>query len=924
MNQPRGKANNVHSWSALLEACLPAHLRAARGSDSVPNIQSVEEKAEILLASYGSPNDDAGVDLLAELGVNQGRWTAAVTLIRELVEYHGPAVLADAAPLPAQNLWSSFGLLSDLTVKPVALDRPEKAITATATPTTLQTKLPLDDETASSQTGFNRHRDIPRDVLGVIWRSLGSMIIACSDGTITPEILEIIAYLHHQGMMPASIYSRKSQEDPTAIQQPPTLHLLSSRILTSLSDAAWRAHEKVIVEEAKSKGGDYLALHPEIPGTAYRVHVAGLRPEIWLELVLWACLHGGWVLEGNAILRAVIQQSKPEWRPISWRHLVPSELGRSADWDQLGYIFNTRSPGTMDQLDTQVDVRHTVSSEVVNAYVDVLLSQEHEPWHRDRPLSLVFILSQLNSMRSFLERSQLKLSGGSWDAIVLRLYESRPELVERVDELRQLIRLSPKFGGEVSSSNTQNLPPYVLDASAAILGIGHENLRLQIRRGNLEGALKSLKYLRNYTDENKRTSLELFLGEIKCHQKPKKGGLFTSNYAAIEYPAYEPQIPPLLLGALLGLATDASRPEVGAWLLRDDGIEEPIIKESMYADPAITPALVRFATAGNDRALLSRIVKMQKGVDGAATALPHEVLRAFFDTQVSLHNWTAARQILAVLKEEYGSSRQDVNLRSVAREMILLYNRQTSKDRDSRQKLQGAESLFSLMLTKKSSRQDVSSSTDTLLVIMSACHEQLRDFCVNLAGLHGHFRFALKAATFNGLLAAVADSYGASAGQQLVQTFWPPAVRAAQVRSRKSRLRPTTAPLESVERQRSVLPLKGVDGRAVVMLGGLQPDVATITVVLRKTVSEWSCIGSGDAVPTVDAPGPNQSTKVALAAWCMNAFRDLGLTAKEIQYVLEGIMDPEQREAVLRTLLDSQDFTEKDFWLSFEDIEYGE
>ena len=146
------------------------------------------------------------------------------------------------------------------------------------------------------------------------------------------------------GIMPMSIYNQRPSPDSTAIQQPPTLRLFSSRILTSLSDAAWRAHEKMVVQEAKAKGGDYAALRPEIPGMAYRIYVAGLRPEVWMELILWSCLHGGWVIDGVKILRMLSSEpSQRQWRSLSWRTLAAAEGGKDDDWDKFDYIFNTQS-----------------------------------------------------------------------------------------------------------------------------------------------------------------------------------------------------------------------------------------------------------------------------------------------------------------------------------------------------------------------------------------------------------------------------------------------------------------------------------------------------------------------------------------------------------------------------------------------------
>ena len=143
------------------------------------------------------------------------------------------------------------------------------------------------------------------------------------------------------------------------------LNLFSSRILTSLSDAAWRAHEKLVVEEAKAKGGEQLSLRPEIPGTAYRVYVSGLRSEVWLELILWSCLHRGWISEGTAILRAMYAAPKArEWKPLSWRSLM-NFAESERDWERLEYMFNTQRRSAVEIYPfTTNSVRRTSAKEV--------------------------------------------------------------------------------------------------------------------------------------------------------------------------------------------------------------------------------------------------------------------------------------------------------------------------------------------------------------------------------------------------------------------------------------------------------------------------------------------------------------------------------------------------------------------------------
>lgn len=73
----------------------------------------------------------------------------------------------------------------------------------------------------------NRLLEMKHEALGQIWRGLGLMTIACAGRDIQPEILEMIAFLHHKELMPLSIYGIRPSDDSTAIQQSPMLNILS-------------------------------------------------------------------------------------------------------------------------------------------------------------------------------------------------------------------------------------------------------------------------------------------------------------------------------------------------------------------------------------------------------------------------------------------------------------------------------------------------------------------------------------------------------------------------------------------------------------------------------------------------------------------------------------------------------------------------
>ncbi|RMZ06545.1 hypothetical protein D0860_05504 [Hortaea werneckii] len=702
-------------------------------------------------------------------------------------------------------------------------------------------------------------------VLGQIWRSLGNMILACNDGVVKPEILEIIAYLHHQEIMPATIYSQKPGVDESAIQQPPTLHLLSSRILTSLSDAAWRAHEKAVAAEAREKGGAYRELRPEIPGMAYRVNVAGLRPEIWLELVLWACLHGGWIVEGSAILNAVSRQS-PRWKPLSWRSLVPeADAGGMPNWDKLDYLFNTRTSSSMDQPNfPAVDVKNTISNEVVDAYVDALLSVINVGAGK-RGVYPQYVLSSLNILKKFLERSGFTFSGGSWETIALRYIESRTHQGINKHELDQLKHLASRFGHDSMHTRAKPLPEYVTDASAFYLGLCHQAIKAEVKAGNLDAALSIFKILQDYTDNNKRQAVEEFFALIQKAPLAAEENLFASSYPQVDFPAFDLQMPPSLLGSLLELITEAGSAgkdrsvlQIGKWMLYSSDVDRPLISEDMYTHPDVAAALIKFASETVDYSLLAKVINArsqenEKSAEGPK--LPTHVAQAFFDAQVSLHRWQPAARILQYMRFTDDARWNVMNLSVLAREMILLRQSAWIGDQDSERNLSRAQGLFTTMIRQQD--EDLRGKADhkrnqatCFLIMLGVIDPYWARFCRDLRSFAGHHVIDLPPKSFINLLEAVTKVYGSAAGRRLLGIFWSHPVRQSQEQQRKAngQQMPWTRPgfIEQPELQRGEVILPGQKGDPVVIYGGIRPTILTVSTIFNRALDELREQRAGD------------------------------------------------------------------------------
>lgn len=771
-----------------LELCLPPHLRASAGEGTLNEtafVPDAQATAKLALEAFSG-----GKGFLTLLAIDQGRWRAAVWLVKLLLEhFHVEPTHSNPLSHTVQE-WNRPGTLDEMTENPLYLvpgsngvQPPHIKTSSSASLRELTDQLPYDQRRSEAF----RHQ-----ILGLIWRDIGRLIMACSSnhdiagGEVKPDVLEMIALLHHHELMPASIYAYVPAENGDAIQQPPTLHLLSNRIFTALSDATWRARELTAAEEAKKKGGLFTGL--EAKGSSYRVRVSGIKPEIWLELILWSCLHGGWILEGVSLLGSIHRsrsRKHGKWKPISWRDsldaVMPFGRGDLLDWDSIKYNFDTRSSATMDGVDiTGLRVDKTVSSEVVNAYIDALLTMV-SVGVGERDLGLDVVVQHIRLLRSFLKRANLNLGGGSWDAMMLRLVESGAIDIERDPAIaQQLDALSPPIGEELQSRRSQAIPIYVLDGSAAVLGLLHRALYAEIKNGSLEGALKVFQLLQARVDRDRSQSLSDFFAHTHLSSAAPDDpaqGLFTSNFSGIDYPSFSTQIPPTILAAFLELVITNKSFDLGDWMvgIGKIDIDGQLIPPSLYTDPHISAAIVHYATATDNTSLLSKIAKQSAArAEDGTPALPEELLQAFFNAQVEMRRWDAAEKLWEYMHDRLDPTRSLGNAATLGKLMIVEGRDVTNPDKTGPLFDRVARMFASLLPERTGAIRAFSRKRDglnTLCVVLSAASPVLATFVRRRAALPRFFKFTLSASVFNTVLEGVVAAHGSEAGRTLVDTF---------------------------------------------------------------------------------------------------------------------------------------------------------
>ena len=303
------------------DAFLPLCLRSQRkyvGNEATAEAQPIQGLARLLIKrSRESSWKDVS---LSQLGLRQNRWPAFLWLVQEMIKVQTPPLSSlTMAPL---NGWAPDSLsLYELTSAPsLAVEISQRQ---SLEPVQESLSSLLDLPPLSTRSDGPVHT---QDLLGYLLMCLGSVIIDAVK--MVPEaaaiamanVYQAIASMHHQDLIPRTIYNYSTASDASAILRPPTLRLLHSRILTTLSDAAWTASEAQVLKEAQTIGAKFVHKGHELPGAEFRPRVRSIGLEIWLEFILWSCIESGRIKEASWIINQIQNQEEDgmPWRAASW------------------------------------------------------------------------------------------------------------------------------------------------------------------------------------------------------------------------------------------------------------------------------------------------------------------------------------------------------------------------------------------------------------------------------------------------------------------------------------------------------------------------------------------------------------------------------------------------------------------------------
>ena len=320
-SQAPSRSQSQNAWTELLDQYLPLELRSKGWLENLAAFEGVRP-IHTLPPLIIEAREFFSLGLLGYIAIHQGRWPVLMWLIKELVTCDMLRTNSMENVLQYELLDYGPGSLDGLSSKPIVLkvknDFPS-----------LRWSGSLDQVTEKYEPeGIGIPPGMMRDVIGQIWQSVAQIILEATNEE--PETCKkmmsyahrIIALLHHYQKIPNSIYTKGTYRVSPHIRKPPTLELLSSRILTILSDSVWKAREQEVIAEAASVGAKYVYKGHELPGAEYQPRIPPLETQIWLELVLWSCVESSMVVDAAKIVAEMIRaKGNKRWQVITWESL---------------------------------------------------------------------------------------------------------------------------------------------------------------------------------------------------------------------------------------------------------------------------------------------------------------------------------------------------------------------------------------------------------------------------------------------------------------------------------------------------------------------------------------------------------------------------------------------------------------------------
>ncbi|KAJ5104026.1 hypothetical protein N7532_004555 [Penicillium argentinense] len=676
------------AWIPHLVNCLqpkrkgeqPVDLSRSGDKSAVSLFEHTDDlnRAQTLRSYLWLSKNNCGVDALVHLGFSKNQWSSVHAMLNELIDayevlapYIGPK-----NPLPGFN-WATKKApsLDDLTDK--------RQFHGTEIPIQHSfCKLDLNVLTSGQGAEILGER-----LLATVFLNLGTLVLAAADSSSNPEqsklamscVFRILARLHHLGLISDKVYQYPTADPSQLSFRPPGLHLLSSHIMTVLSDAAWREHEATLANTANEAGED----PPFLP---FNVGFRELGPEIWLELILWCCVENGFPREG-AVLVGDMNNSKrvnnEAWCIKSWAPLVQAldtvrqtNVSTEASWRNPGNNDPPRRFNGVKKPPFNGLGERTISREVVVSIRDSLSNHSYVSIG-STGLSALELLNLTAPLNQLLESAgpsdELRPTNRITNWHFQRMLESGgfsveddPVSFEKL--LRTTKNLVPPWEEPIPTDQRLDklTRAQIYDETFAISGLIQHAIRSHVRKGQSGQALHAYAWLQNIVDASKVHHISHFFESLK-EDDTKDVSFFDSGQLGSSLDQKSlPQMSNLVLGELLDMVTTIRAFDFGNWLLFNDDVDGPSIPPASYGDQVIAPSILRFAAATQNKSLSDQVIA------SLASPVTANTLKALVNLHISNESWDRVIRTLEFMRDFRANSWGFSNITALGAKIIRL------------------------------------------------------------------------------------------------------------------------------------------------------------------------------------------------------------------------------------------------------------
>jgi len=654
------KRFSVEAWIPFLLECRPPPRSGKPADPQKPRVSLMQHKKEIdraqkLMGVLWASRTHASLDLLTHLGFNMKQWSTVHALLSLFIDaYEVIRPFQIPQHLTPTFDWSADKSLHRLTgPRAAGFDRRVAPL-----PTSDTTSLDAITMRPAAQGLCDRY-------LGELLYNIGSLALAAADRS--PEeskaamscVFRLLARMHNLGLISDRLYQYQPSNSHEPTCRPPGLHLLSSHIMTVLSDAAWLEHESAVTKAATEAGED----PPFLP---FPVEFRELGPEIWFELILWCCVEHGYAKQGALLVKAMQKRKGDnEWKVESWEPLsraldVVQQTNISAEqsWrrpDNKGPpdVFKGRNKPPFNGLG-----RKTISMEVIACLRDTLYDKAYNGvgFYGASPSELLQLEAPLNELLDPSgPKDDLRPTNKSTNWHMTRMLESgfiepNQDPVAFQQVLRSTQSVVPPWqpGWDTSEQQLDKVTRSQLyDESAAISGLVEYNINAFAHQRQASRSFYQFAWLQNIVDASKARHIQAFFENMSRSESADLqffDGAQSSN-PKIHHQSSLPGISKSTMVELIELATASRAYGFGKWLLFNYDPDGPSIPESLYGDQMLAPALLRFATATKDPVLCEKVI--------TSLALPLSVntLKCLVNFHISVADWTRVRLTLSYMRD---------------------------------------------------------------------------------------------------------------------------------------------------------------------------------------------------------------------------------------------------------------------------------